>query len=234
MKKKAAPPEIHNKRAGLKEMAERGTEHEAQIAITKLKALENLYDFSGSMTEALPNLFDDVHLTRVDGHHSLKVLTVEPSEIEIGSYVKWAFLDRFQVDSFWRKLKSGKTELHMYVDSVSGEQLRAVGNHIHKSFRAIWGEFSNSGTINNGQRAPFLSGVYDGMMGGGRPEGVRVPSAHGASQPKKRRGVKSSKKPSEPVVGIHPYELGLALGEKIAMKVPPKSLPQELRKLIAS
>ncbi len=234
MTKKTATTEIHNKRARLIEMAERGTEHEAKIARTKLTALENLYDFSKGGQETRVNLFDGVHVTKVGGDRSVRILSVEASELEIGSYVKWAILDRFQVDSFWKKLKSGKTELHSKVDPASGQQLREIGAHIHKSFRTIWAEFSNSGTINSGQRAPFLSGAYDGMMGGGRPEGIRVPSALGASLPKKRRGGKSTIKPSAPVVRIHPYEIGLALGEKIAMKVPPKQLPAELRKLMAA
>ncbi|MEX1118770.1 MAG: hypothetical protein WEB60_08245 [Terrimicrobiaceae bacterium] len=234
MKKKIATTEIHNKRARLKEMAERGTEHEAKVALSKLKALENLFDFSGPDKETTPNLFDGVHLKREGPSRSMRIISVEPAELEIGSYVKWAFLDRFRADSTWKKTKSGKTELHMNVDSSSAGQLRRVGDHIQKSFRAIWGEFSQGGTINTGQRAPFLSGVYDGMMGGGRPEGVRVPSALGGSPSKKRRAGKPSKKQSDPVVGMHPYELGLALGEKIAMKVPPKSLPGELQKLMAA
>lgn len=211
-------------------MAERGTEHEARIARTKLEKLEAQVAFVGEPHEAQGDLFSELPVFSRTSDGQSRVLRVEEKDSEIGSYVKWAFLDRLNLPSTWKKLPSGRNELMVPIPRSELPPLRELAEHIHKSFATALREFTAGGTVNNGKRAPFLSGLYDGMMGSGRDTGVRVPAAIGPA----RKGKKRNKTGAEPVLEIHPYELGLALGAKIAMKISPKALKGEMQKLMAT
>lgn len=213
-------------------MAERGTEHEARIASGKLAQLEARFDFGGEATGDQPALFAGLTFSSFNPGEYQRVLRVDFLDAEIGSYVKWALQERLGVDSVWKRLPTGKTDLLAPVAKANLPLLQDLATHIHKSFVVALREFTEEGKINMSRRAPFLSGLYDGMMGLGRDSGQRVPAAYGGGARATRRAKKSSKKPAdEPVIEIHPYELGVGLGTRIAMKVPPKSLKGELQKL---
>lgn len=209
-------------------MAERGTEHEARIARNKLIQLEASVDFEET-GEHQADLFAGLRTSFSRSEKHSRVLSVEEGDAEIGSYVKWAFLERLKISSTWKKQPTGRIELMIPVAQSDLPPLKDLAGHIQRSFSTALREFTAGGTVNLGKRAPFLSGLYDGMMGVGRDSGVRVPSAVGSGRSRK----KSKKAPAAPVLEIHPYELGLALGVRIALKIPAKALKGELRKLMA-
>jgi hypothetical protein len=218
------------KRENLKAMADRGTEHEARIAREKLAKLEASVDFESKAEEQHADLFSGLPgFSTAEGSQS-RVLSVEEKDSEIGSYVKWAFLDRLKLSSIWKKQPSGRNELMVSVAKTDIPPLKELADHIQKSFSIALREFTAGGAINSGKRAPFLSGLYDGMMGVGRDSGIRVPAAIGSGKSRK----KSRKAAVAPVLEIHPYELGLAVGAKIALKIPPKALKGEMRKLMSA
>lgn len=211
-------------------MADRGTEHEARVARDKLAKLEAALDFESDTDEPQADLFSGLPAFSAISGRQTRVLSVVEEETEIGSYVKWAFLDRLNLSSIWKKLPSGRNELMIPIAKTDLPPLKELADHIQKSFSTALREFTAGGTVNNGKRAPFLSGLYDGMMGAGRDAGIRVPSAIGSGRTRK----KPKKVAAAPALEIHPYELGLALGTKIAMKIPPKSLKGEMQKLIGA
>jgi hypothetical protein len=213
-------------------MAERGTEHEAAVAKEKLAKLHETFEFSKSAEGGIPDLFASIHISRQQGSHSACVLRVEKEIPEVGSYVQWAFAEKLNLEAFWKKIPSGASELHVFVSKTDAAELKSLATHIYKSFLTLWTEFSKQGLGNSAKRAPFLSGLYDGMMGDGRPEGLKVPQTLGGHKKKKKAPRKSSKPAEPPHVEIHPYELGLTMGRQIAMKLPPKALTGELRKLV--
>ena len=211
-------------------MAERGTEHEARIARTKLDKLETEVAFVGEPHEGQGDLFSALPVFSRSPNGQSRILSVEEKDSEIGSYVKWALLERLNLPSTWKKRPSGRSELIVPVPRSELPPLRELADHIQKSFATVLREYTAEGTVNNGKRAPFLGGLYDGMMGSGRDAGVRVPAAIGSP----RKGKKRNRTGAEPVLEIHPYELGLALGAKIAMKISPKALKGEMQKLMAT
>lgn len=230
MKKPPAISAHHAKREKLKAMAERGTKHEARIASVKLAKLEAEVDFGGAPERETPDLFSGLPVFTPRSGSQNRILSVEEAESEIGSYVKWAFQDRLNLSSTWRKTPSGRTELMVPIPKSDIPVLKELAEHIRKSFSTALKEFTHDGTANLGKRAPFLSGLYDGMLGIGRDAGIRVPSAIGSGRKPKKR----NKTPVVPVLEIHPYELGLAVGAKIAMKIPPKALRGEVRILMGA
>ena len=152
------------------------------------------------------------------------MISLPDEDEEIGSYVKWAFLHKFGVDSCWKRTKPGTSALHANVDKTAADSLRAVAKIILLRFKQLWTQYSERNTLRAEQRKPFYCGLYDGMMQSPRGAGERVPMFSGP-----RRKKKKERKQVAFSVETHPYEIGITLGGMIRMNTPLAALSSQLQ-----
>ena len=205
-------------------MVERGTRHERDVAAAKLAKLEARYDFSAVSGEPPEDLFQTCGNIYAGCEDAVPVISILAGDEEIGSYVKWAFLHKFGVDSYWKGTKSGASTLHANVDKTAADSLRAVAKIILSRFKHLWTQYSERNTLRAEQRKPFYCGLYDGMMQSPRSAGEKVPMFSGP-----RRKKKKEKREVAFSVENHPYEIGIALGGMIRMNTPLRTLSSQLQ-----
>lgn len=222
-----------DRREKLRQMAERGTEHEAAVAREKLTNLENKYDFTCAVARAAEDdLFALKSEIKMDRRKSAVILEVATADEEVGNFVKWAFLNRFGIDSHWDTMKPGRSGLRAGLEKQSAASLRPVAKQILTQFNLLWGQYSENGTARLNQRRPFFCGLYDGMMEEPRADGERIPMVSGVKKKKGRQ--QKVKSDASVVVETHPYETGLALGGMIRAKLPTPELTEQLRIMLGA
>jgi hypothetical protein len=225
-----ATPEISHRRASLCEMVERGTRHERVVAAAKLAKLEARYDFSAVSHKPHDDLFQGCGSINTNGEDSVPLISVPVEDEEIGSYVKWAFLHKFGVDSHWKKTRPDASTLHANVDETAAKSLRPVAQTILSRFKQLWTQYSERNTLRAGQRKPFYCGLYDGMMQSPRGAGEKIPMFSGPRRKKKKK--KETVTTAASAVETHPYEIGMALGEMIRVNAPLRAISSQLRILM--
>jgi hypothetical protein len=217
-------PEISHRRASLLEMVERGTRHERDVAAVKLAKLEARYDFRAAPDKPREDLFQMCGNISIGCERSVPVISILLEDEEIGSYVKWAFLHKFGVDSYWKRTKPDASMLHVNVDKTAADSLRAVAEIIISRFKQLWTQYSERNAMRVEQRKPFYCGLYDGMMQSPRGVGEKVPMFSGT-----RRKKKKGSKEVASAVETHPYEIGIVLGGMIRVNMPLRTLSSQLR-----
>lgn len=206
-------------------MVKRGTRHEGNVAAAKLAKLEDRYDFSAVCTNQQEDLFQACGSIKTGREDYIHVISIPVEDEEIGSYVKWAFLHRFGVDSCWKRTRRGASALHANVDRTAAASLRGVAEVILSCFKQLWAQYSERNTFRAEQRKPFYCGLYDGMMQSPRGAGEIVPMSSGPRRNKKRK----QSKEAAFFVETHPYEIGTTLGGMIRMNAPRRALSSQLR-----
>ncbi len=206
-------------------MARRGTRHERDVAAAKLAKLEARYDFSAVPHQSHDDLFQMCGSINTDAEDSVPVLSVPVEDEEIGSYVKWAFLHKFGVDSHWKKTPPGASTLRANVDETAAQSLRPVARIILSRFKQLWTQYSERNTLRAEQRKPFYCGLYDGMMQSPRGAGEKIPMFSGPRRKKKKKTAATVASSVE----THPYEIGMVLGEMIRVNAPLRALSSQLR-----
>jgi hypothetical protein len=205
-------------------MVERGTRHERDVAAAKLAKLDARYDFRAAPDKSREDLFQMCANINAGCEESLPVISILVEDEEVGSYVKWAFLHKFGVDSYWKKTKPDASMLHANVDKAAADSLRPVAEIILSRFKQLWTQYSERNTLRAEQRRPFYCGLYDGMMQSPRSAGEKVPMFSGS----RRRKKKGSKEVASSVE-THPYEIGTVLGGMIRVNAPLRTLSSQLR-----
>jgi len=226
---KAIPTQdLVDRREKLRQMAERGTKHEAVVAREKLANLESKYDFLAPVASSgADDLFTLGAQIKMDRRKNAVILEVAAADEEVGNFVKWAFLNRFGIDSHWDKKKPGQSILRAGLEKQSATTLRPVAKQILTQFNFLWSQYSENGTARLIQRRPFFCGLYDGMVEEPRVAGERIPMVSGLKKKKGRQ--RKVKTDASVVVETHPYETGLVLGGMIRAKLPVPELTQQLR-----
>ncbi|MEI6377435.1 MAG: hypothetical protein WCO97_09610 [bacterium] len=187
-KEKAVPsPAIRNRREYLEEMVRRGTEHEAIVAKEKLARLEARFDFLAKQTENIDDIFSGWG-TPKKSDTVAPLIAVDTGWRDVASLVKWLLQDKFGIASSWRETKKG-CEIVAGIAEADLRRIRPLAKSLLAGITAICGEFFQSAPTTELERAPFLSGLYEGLMNEPRKGGSIVPGRSPIAGKKKRTGV---------------------------------------------
>ena len=229
MGKHAAPSAIRRRRDHLSEMAERGTYHEKSIAREKLKRLDARYDFAAPADLAPGDIFEGWERP-VSSQQSHPVLKAKKEWLDAANLIKWVFQDKFKTSSGWRSLADG-VELLLDAGKDDTARFKPFAKNLHDTIIAACSEFSRNRAASELERAPFLNGLYDGLMDEPRPAGTRMPGFSPIAKKKLPRRKKTAKSASQAgnAATIHPYDIGREAGKKLRVNVPREELCKGIR-----
>ena len=229
MKKTSATAGLRRRRDHLAEMAARGTEHEKVVAKEKLKRLEARHDFAPPADLEV----DDIFAGWARPAHSRvahPILKVKKEWLDAANLIKWVFQDKFQASSIW-KSAAAETELMLNASATDVRKFKPFAKGLLSTIVAACEEFSRGGNIRELDRAPFLTGLYDGLIDERHPAGTRMPGFSPAAKKKPVR-VKKPKKnqpPATSAAAIHPYDIGRDAGQKLRLNIPRDALCESIR-----
>lgn len=229
MGKHAATPAIRRRHNHLSEMAARGTDHEKTIARDKLRRLEARYDFTASVETGGEDIFDGWERP-ANSRQAHPVLKVKAEWLDAANLTKWVFQDKFKTGTGWRTVADG-AELLIHASLADVRRFIPFAKNLHETIVATCLEFSQGQAVRELDRAPFLNGLYDGLMGEPRAEGTMVPgfSPVAKKKPVRRRKPAKSAPPAENTAAVHPYDLGRDVGQKIRTAIPREELCEGIR-----
>ncbi len=227
MKKPSATVEIRRRHDHLTAMAARGTTHEKSVAKEKILRLEGKYDFSAEAD--IGDVFAK-WLRPSYSHISYPVLKIKKEGLDTANLIKWVFQDQFGTSSSWKTLPEG-TVLMLHAKESDVKRLKPFAKRLHDTIVAVCAEFSHGRNIRALDLAPFLNGLYDGLIDETRPHGTTVPGFSPTA--KKKLGRAKKPKKSEALAGssasIHPYDLGRDAGKKLRADAPREELCAGIR-----
>ena len=229
LEKHAATSAIRRRRDHLSEMAARGTHHEKSIARDKLKRLDARYDFAVPADIEAGDIFEGWERP-ARSQQSHPVLKVKKQWLDAANLVKWVFQDKFQTSSGWRSLADG-AELLLDAGKDDAARFKPFAKNLHDTIVAACWEFSCGRVASELERAPFLNGLYDGLMDEPRPAGTMMPGFSPVAKKKMPR----RKKPAKPATHagnaatIHPYDIGRDTGKKLRVNIPREELCEGIR-----
>ena len=212
-------------------MAERGTPEEQKVALEKLARLEAKYDFKREQETDIPDLFSGWSPQKSGKSES--VLSVDPEWMDAGNVVKWVFKNQFQLDSKWSQ-SAVDAKLLLLGNLGSVTRTKSFSDRLFGTIQAACLTFFGVRPTSGMERAPFLSGIYDGIMNEIRPAGMRLPGRSGLEKKKGARQTSrraKSKKPVEvsAIASIHPYDLGREAGQKMRLDLPREAICEGIR-----
>jgi len=229
-KEKAVPsPAIRNRREYLEEMVRRGTEHEAIVAKEKLARLEARFDFLAKQTENIDDIFSGWG-TPKKSDTVAPLIAVDTGWRDVASLVKWLLQDKFGIASSWRETKKG-CEIVAGIAEADLRRIRPLAKSLLAGITAICGEFFQSAPTTELERAPFLSGLYEGLMNEPRKGGSIVPGRSPIAGKKKRRVKKNV---AHQAAALHPYDIGRETGQNMRINVPVETLCKQIRQQMES
>ncbi len=234
MQKTPAPSAVRRRHVHLTEMALRGTENEQSVAREKLARLESRYYFGPEPEVETAEIFSDWSAPKPSGkaHPFLRV----PTEwVEAGNLIKWIFQDQFDCSSVWRT-HGTRSELCIHANLGDLKRLKGFASELLDTILAACKEFAAGRQIRELDRAPFLNGIYDGLMDQTRAAGARHPG-YSPTAKKKPARIRTAKKSAPPVAAftaIHPYDLGRDVGVKLRSKVPRDTLCESIRLAVST
>ncbi|MEI6072398.1 MAG: hypothetical protein WCS31_11445 [Verrucomicrobiae bacterium] len=229
MGKPAATSSIRRRRDHLSAMAERGTCHEKSIAKDKLKRLDARYDFGAPADLAPGDIFEGWDRP-ASSRQSHPVLKAKKEWLDAANLIKWVFQNKFKTSSGWRSLADG-AELLLDAGKDDTARFKPFAKNLHATIVAACSEFSRGPAVSELERAPFLNGLYDGLMDEPRPAGTMMPGFSPVAKKKLPRRKKTAK--SAPQAGtaatIHPYDIGRDAGKKLRVNIPRQELCEGIR-----
>ena len=227
--KLAAAASIRRSRDHLSEMAARGTCHEKSIAKDKLNRLEAKYDF-GAPADLEPNDIFEGWERPARSHESHPVLKAKKKWLDAANLIKWVFQDKFKTSSGWRSLADG-AELMLDAGKADTARFKPFAKNLHDTIVAACSEFSGDRAGGELDRAPFLNGLYDGLMDEPRPAGTMMPGFSPVAKKKPPRNKKPAKSAAQPctAAAIHPYDIGRDVGKKLRVNIPREELCEGIR-----
>ena len=227
--KHPATSAIRRRRDHLSEMAARGTEHEKSIAKDKLKRLDARYDFAAPADLEAGDIFEGWERP-ARSHESHPVLKAKKEWLDAANLIKWVFQDKFKTSSGWRSLADG-VELLLDAGKDDTARFKPFAKNLHDTIIAACSEFSRNRAASELERAPFLNGLYDGLMDEPRPAGTRMPGFSPIAKKKLPRRKQTAKSASQAgnAATIHPYDIGREAGKKLRVNVPREELCEGIR-----
>jgi len=228
MSKTPPTAEIWKRRERLEAMAARGTPHEQTSAEEKLRRLKGKYDFSRPNEDKMTGLFSG--WTPKKRAEAIVVLSVDAPWMDVGSLVKWVFANKFRLGTKWRH---AATHADLMLEGCLGDLVRTkdFARALLETLQAACLAFFGERTVSSLERAPFLSGLYDGLLNEVRPEGSMLPGYSPLPKKKPKRTLRAAKSapPAPRVTTVHPYDLGRAVGQKIRLDVPRNEICDGIR-----
>ena len=211
------PAKIHTRFTRLVAMQERGTQHEAAVATTKIESLKKRYDFTktpiSAEGEPAEDLFADAAHVRPDSSKMRELVVFDMQEAAIGNFVKWVLYEALKINGVWRAVKeSHSTALYVGAKEEDLPHLRHIATVISERFKSLWAHFIQTTGADPCDEPSFHAGLYDGLMREPRGIGKAVP---GRSPKRKKGRAKKKVAPIDPTVRPHPYSVGLELGAQI-------------------
>jgi len=201
--------------AKLEALAERGIDGEQAAALRKVDKLRKRYDFDAPVQRENADLFSG----------SFQRGTVAESlgripEHDIADACKWAIERATGIPCLFRG-----GELLAEAKPVTAAKLRVIAGTVADSFRALWAQFVQVPGVNGAERALFVRGLWDSMMGDVRAEGQPLPAR---AKVKLKRGQKAGAG-----VALHPYAVAVGLGRSIRFSVPLPDIANQLDRAVA-
>ena len=234
MKKSSATAGLRRRRDHLAEMAARGTEPEKTIAKEKLKRLESRHDFAPPADLEVDDIFSG--WTRpTPSRVAHPILKVKKEWLDAANLIKWVFQDKFQTPSTW---KSSPTDTHLMLNASEADvrKFKPFAKDLLGTIVAASEEFARGASIRELDRAPFLTGLYDGLIDERHPAGMRIPGFSPAAKkkPVRVKKPKKSQPPATNAAAIHPYDLGRDAGQKLRINIPRDALCEAIRLAVTS
>jgi len=208
-------------------MAQRGTEHERVVAKDKLARLEANYDFDAPVPQATDDVFAAWGTPSASRDDS-PLITIPAKWQDVGNVVKWIFQDKFGISSSWR-VEGDTATIRVAAQKADVVRLRPLATSLCAGVRAIC-ETYFSGPTTELDRAPFLSGFYEGLLDEAPATGRIVPGRTPVAKKKKKR-TKAHSAPHS--AALHPYDQGRALGKQMRINVPVETLCENIRLSLA-
>ena len=212
-------------------MAAGGTTHEKAVAEEKLRRLESKYDFAAkdpSHAEDAENIFSGWPPPRASAK-AYTVLKVESHRMDMANLIKWIFQNKFRISSSWKHLPKGAV-LMLDASEADVKALKPFTKDLLTTIVAACTEFSRGNHIRELDRAPFLSGIYDGLMNEQRPVGTAMPGYSPVAKKKPARTKKTERaQPAASGATIHPYDIGVDAGKKLRINIPREQLCETIR-----
>ena len=201
----------------LQALADRGIDGERIAAQNKIVRLKARFDFTGADPAEPPDLFMG---NFQHGSKARKVYTFKRHEFDVANCVKWAIESAAKIPCVYR-------DGELLAEAAPGtvRRLTEIAAHIAHSFQALLDQFGAVAGVGANDRAVFVMGLYDGMMGETRQTGERLP---GRAPAKKARKAKKDSPPPPPGLHVHPYTVGLSLGRQIRFSAPLEQITAEL------
>lgn len=119
--------------------------------------------------------------------------------------------------------------LHAARDDAA--RFKSLAKNLHDIIVAACSEFSCGRTVRELDRAPFLNGLYDGLMDEPRPSGTMMPGFSPVAKRKLPRRKKNAKpdSPAGHAAAVHPYDIGRDVGRKLRVNIPREELCEGIR-----
>jgi hypothetical protein len=220
MKQKLASPKIHELRAKLAALAERGINGEKDVAAAKLARLDKRYDFN-TPNNGGTDIFKGVFVPEPSA--SWPIIRLDPEDLDIGNFVKWSIEHTTGVPCLFHG-----PELCARATVRTAEQLQGIAKIVATAFRLLWQQFSNAPSVNTADRPSFILGLYEGMMDEVRTNEALPKRAHVDKVKKAKKG--SVAKPAGLV--LHPYTVATGLGKQVRFSVPFLDIAGELDRTV--
>ena len=212
------PSKIHSRYTRLLAMQERGTQHEAAVATTKIDSLKKRFDFTKiplpvDGEEPAEDLFAEAAHVHPDSSMMRELVVFDMQEAAIGNFVKWVLYEALKINGVWRTVKgSHSTALYVGAKKEDLPHLRHIATVITERFKSLWAHFVQTTGADPCDEPSFHAGLYAGLMREPRSTGKAVPGR----APKRKKGrAKKKVVPITPTVRPHPYSVGLELGAQI-------------------
>jgi len=228
MKKTIPKPSIRNRREYLQEMARRGTEHEAAVAKVKLQRLEARYDFGAKHPDDPSDVFTAWGNPK-KAKTTSDLISVAREWRDVGNMVKWLFHDKFGLSASWQETPDGAS-IRIAIAERDLRRIRPLAQSLYNGIIAICREFFCNAPTGELDRAPFLTGLYEGLMNEARKDGGIAPGRSPVPKKKLRR---TRKPPAHKTTALHPYDLGREVGSRLRVNVPAETLCEEIRQGIS-
>ena len=193
-------------RAKLEALVERGINGERVAARKKLDRLLARVDFTAPDPEG-PDLFAG-NFAR--SYYTEPILSFTPDRIDFVNQVKWAIENATGIECV---MKAGV--LHAHASASSAARLASVAQTVEFNFGQLWAQYVAAGADVR-DRANFILGLYDGMMGEER-HAQQLPARLGDV-----RLCRAKKKAIARAPGLnrHPYSVAVELGKAVRFSVP--------------
>lgn len=225
--KKPASEKIIALRAKLERLMASPFPGEVENAKGKLARLLDRYDFSGAPIEH--DIFSNIGAAEPSST-ALFCFSFATVDSDVAMASKWIIENRFRVRVLLRTAGNWASEAWVECGARSVPALTTIAETVTAHFGSLWRTMIEQAQVDDGDRRPFLLGLYDGIMDDPRAPGSMLPMRSFARKPAKIKKRALARKPG---LATHPYTLALELGRKIRLRATVHETTEALVSAIA-